>query len=162
MSNGFKSGAIVLLFLLISFSTFAQVVSPPKWDVKFSDKNLRIGEEASITFQAQIPRNWYIYSNDFEDVGPVQISLILEETTGIGLKGGLTALNPKTKYDEIWEGDVKYFEKEGLFRQLILVNQVNVKVSGTLEYQMCSEISGQCILFEEDFTLTGRAAEKKK
>jgi len=162
MVNSLKFVLSAALLMLLSFTAHSQIISPPKWDIKFTDQNLTVGEEASITFTAQIPRNWYIYSNDFEDVGPIQISLTLDETNGVTRKGELVAINPKTKFDEVWDDNVKYFEKEGLFRQPFTVNQENVKISGTLEYQMCSEITGQCILYEEEFTLTGTAIGKKK
>lgn len=148
--------------MMLSLASYAQLIAPPKWKIQFADQNLTVGEEATINLKAQIPTNWYIYSNDFEDVGPIQISLTFEETTGISRKGELIAINPKTKFDEVWEDEVKYFDKEGNFKQTILITDDNIKISGSVSYQMCSDVTGQCIPFEEDFTLTGTATGKKK
>lgn len=148
--------------MLLSFASSAQLISPPKWKIQFADQTLTKGEEAVITLKAQIPTNWYVYSNDFEDVGPIQISLTFNETTGIFPKGELIAINPKSKFDEIWDDEVKYFDKEANFKQTILITGEKINISGSVSYQMCSDVTGQCIPFEEDFILAASATVKKK
>ncbi|HSJ66634.1 MAG TPA: protein-disulfide reductase DsbD domain-containing protein [Anditalea sp.] len=162
MVNSLKFLLSATLLMLLSLTVQSQIIAPPKWDIKFTDQELTVGEESSITFKAQIPRNWYIYSNDFEDVGPIQISLKLEDSIGIVRKGELVAINPKTKFDDVWDNEVKYFDKEGNFIQNFLISSKDIKIAGFISYQMCSDVSGQCIPFEEDFTLTAIVAGKKK
>ncbi|WP_194775072.1 protein-disulfide reductase DsbD family protein [Pararhodonellum marinum] len=156
-----KSSLFAFTFLFFSlFTAMAQMVAPPKWNIAFDREEFNIGEEIELILKADIPRDWYIYSNDFdEDVGPILTHLILEENVGIVQKGDLKAINPKTKYDNIWEGEVTYFEQKGEFRQTFEITGAAGRLTGVVEYQMCSDITGQCILYEEDFDfqLTARA-----
>src|SRR5690554_7668076 len=140
--------------ILLAFPSFAQIISPPRWDIQFSENKVKVGDEVELVFKAQIPINWYIYSNDFDpDLGPLLTELVLEDSTGVERVGNLKPIEPKTKFEEIWEGDVTYFEKEGEFRQSFTVTSESVQVAGHLFYQMCSDITGQCINYEEDFTV---------
>lgn len=148
--------------VLLAIPSFAQIISPPQWDIQFSNKSPKVGEEVELVFKAKIPVNWYIYSNDFDpDLGPLLTELNLEDSVGVERAGELKAVNPKTKYEDIWEGDVTYFENEGEFRQRFKVTETSGKAAGHLFYQMCSDITGQCINYEEDFTiqLTAQAGE---
>src|SRR5690606_37232163 len=112
----------LIFSLLLVVPSFAQIISPPQWDIQFSDKNPKVGEEVELVFKAKIPLNWYIYSNDFDsDLGPLLTELLLEDSIGVERKAILKAIDPKTKYEEIWDGDVTYFDKEGEFRQRFTV-----------------------------------------
>jgi len=144
----------LIFSLLLVVPSFAQIISPPQWDIQFSNKSPKVGEEVELVFKAKIPVNWYIYSNDFDpDLGPLLTELNLEDSVGAERVGELKAVGPKTKYEEIWEGDVTYFDKEGEFRQSFTITEEMVKVGGHLFYQMCSDVTGQCINYEEDFTI---------
>ncbi|WP_439483140.1 cytochrome c biogenesis protein CcdA [Cyclobacterium plantarum] len=146
---------ILFLFaFLFSFGLQAQVISPPDWDISLENPNPKAGDEVILIFKAKIPVNWYIYSNDFDpDLGPLLTEIVWEDTTGIRPEGRLQAINPKTKYEEIWEGDVTYFEKEGEFRQTLFIQDENALIKGTLEYQMCSDITNRCINYQEEFSI---------
>ncbi|NHE59442.1 protein-disulfide reductase DsbD family protein [Cyclobacterium plantarum] len=149
------SNKLVFLFIfLFTYGLQAQVIAPPKWDIALENPEPKTGEEVNLIFEADIPINWYIYSNDFDpDLGPILTAIVWEDTTGISPLGKLQAIDPKTKYDEIWEGDVTYFEKEGEFRQTLLIQAENALIKGTLEYQMCSDITNQCINYQEEFSI---------
>ncbi|MGY6523728.1 MAG: cytochrome c biogenesis protein CcdA [Mongoliitalea sp.] len=158
MSTYLKSSLFLFSFLLLSFYASAQLIAPPKWTIQLADKNPSVGSEVKITFKAQIPRDWYIYSNDFDpDLGPMLTELELKTSDGVQLVNGLKAINPKKKYDEIWEGDVTYFVGSGTFEQTVKVTGNAIKLVGSINYQMCSDVTGQCIPFEEDFTITATA-----
>jgi len=146
---------LVFLFVfLFSLGLQAQVISPPDWDIALENPDPNAGDEVNLIFKAKIPTNWYIYSNDFDpDLGPLLTEIVWEDTTGVSPAGRLRAVNPKTKYEEIWEGDVTYFEKEGEFRQSLLIEEANALIKGTLEYQMCSDITNQCINYQEEFSI---------
>ncbi|UJP65882.1 protein-disulfide reductase DsbD family protein [Mongoliitalea daihaiensis] len=158
MSTHLKSILFLFSFVLLSFQASAQLIAPPKWSIQLADKNPSIGSEVKITFKATIPRDWYIYSNDFDpDLGPMLTELELKTLEGVQLVNGLKAINPKKKYDEIWEGDVTYFVGSGTFEQTVKVTGNAIKLVGSVNYQMCSDVTGQCIPFEEDFTITATA-----
>ena len=57
----------------------------------------------------------------------------------------------KTKYDEVWEAEVRYLDNEGYFLQKIIPSEDNVSINGYISYQVCSEIEKMCIPLEEDF-----------
>ena len=158
MSKYFKISILLSLFLLFANLGYSQIIAPPRWTIQFSEKDLKVGDEVKIVFKAQVPRDWYIYSNDFDpDLGPMLTELELSQSQGFSLVGGLKAINPKKKYDEIWEGEVTYFEGTGTFEQTIKITGTNIKAEGFIGYQMCTDVTGQCIPFEEDFTLTAQA-----
>ncbi len=147
-----------LLFIFLFFSPFfvaSQVVNPPKWEVSLSGGEIEPGEEVELVLKAEIPRDWYIYTNDFDpDLGPLLTLLILESSEGVETVGELRAIDHKTKYDEIWEGEVNYFDRSGEFRQTLRITDASPIIRGSIEYQMCSDITNQCINFEEDFDLS--------
>jgi len=144
----------LIFSILLASSSFAQIISPPKWDIQISDKEAKVGDEIELVFKAKIPLNWYIYSNDFDpDLGPLLTELSLEDSLGVKRAGKLKAIGPKTKFEEIWEGEVTYFDGEGEFRQRFTVTAESAKIGGHLFYQMCSDVTGQCINYEEDFTV---------
>ncbi|TVP45548.1 MAG: DUF255 domain-containing protein, partial [Mongoliibacter sp.] len=159
MSTYIKSSLVLTFLLLINSLAFAQLIAPPNWDIDFESKDLKIGDETKIVFKAQIPKDWYIYSNDFDpDLGPMLTELNVDKSTGFELVGELKAVNPKSKFDEIWEGEVTYFEGTGTFEQRIKITGNNISLEGFLGYQMCTDVTGQCIPFDEDFQLTARAS----
>ncbi|WP_057939046.1 protein-disulfide reductase DsbD family protein [Algoriphagus resistens] len=160
-----KSGKLLLLALLFfSFYTHAQIIAPPKWTISIDEKALTVGEEGTLVFVAEIPIGWYIYANDFDpDLGPILATLNLDEPEGYELKGEFRAIGPKTKYEDIWEGNVNYFIGKGRFEQSFVPGTTSGKISGTLEYQMCSDLTGQCVNYEEDILLnfTAKLGPKK-
>ena len=151
-----KIGMLLLLvFLLISLFAQAQIVKPPKWIVSIEPKTLQVGEPAMLVMEAEIPISWYIYSNDFDpDLGPNLTVLNLELSSAYNSSGSLKGINAKKKFDEIWEGDITYFMGKGRFEQPLTLNTASGTIKGTLEYQMCTDLTGQCINYEEDFEIT--------
>ena len=146
---------LAISFLFLSLSLSAQVISPPKWDIQLEKKDPKVGEEVTLVLKASIPTNWYIYSNEFDpDLGPLLTEINLDEAKGISLEGGLEAIGSKKKFDETWEGDITYFEKEGEFHQKLLITKENAIIKGILEYQMCSDVTNLCINYQEDFLIT--------
>jgi thiol:disulfide interchange protein DsbD len=158
MSKYFHTVLIGFFLFLFQIQSFGQLVSPPKWTIQLAEKDLKVGQEAEIVLKASIPMNWYIYSNDFdENAGPVLTTLSLDGSKGISVKEKLSPINPKKKFDKVWEADITYFSGIGEFRQKITISEPNVEIKGVVEYQMCSDVTGQCILYEEDFTIKATA-----
>lgn len=148
-----KSILLVGLFS-VSFLAKAQIISPPEWSVSVSPTEVQAGEEAVVRFEAKIPIGWYIYGTGFDpDLGPLVTTLIMKDSESFDRIGSLKEVDAKEKYDEIWEGDITYFMGSGLFEQKILAKKSGT-IQGVLEYQMCSDLTGQCINYEEDISIS--------
>jgi thiol:disulfide interchange protein len=134
----------------------AQILNPATWSVTTSEKTVNAGETFDIVFNVTIDDNWYLYSSDFDpDLGPMVTEFTFEPDDSYELVGGITPVNPKKKYDEIWEGEYTYFSGKGQFRQTIKALSQGLKIEGSYSYQVCSDIDGKCIPFDDEFTIDG-------
>lgn len=140
----------------------AQIISPPEWTVSLSPENPKIGEKATLVLKAKIPASWYVYGTDFDpDLGPLITTLILEKSDSFSREGSLKEIGAKKKYDEVWKGDITYFTEEGVFEQEILIKDSGT-ITGVLEYQMCTDLTGQCINYEEDINFSFTASPNQE
>lgn len=144
---------IVFAFLILGWiSSYAQVLRPNEFSFELSTNEFKVGDEIDLVFKATIEDKWYLYSSDFDpELGPMVTELALQENASFTLVGGLRAINPKKGYDEIFEGDYTYFREKGEFRQTIKVLEENLHFSGSVNYQVCTDVDGRCIPFEDDF-----------
>jgi thiol:disulfide interchange protein len=156
-----KIGWLLLpVFLLISFVSQAQLVKPPKWNFTLEPNELQVGEAATLVMVAEIPMGWYVYSNDFDkDLGPLLTEFVPAKSGDFAVASKLKAIDPRKKFDEVWEGDVTYFMGRGRFEQPIMIKSISGTIKGSLEYQMCSDLTGQCINYEEDIEVAFTAKE---
>lgn len=106
----------------------------------------------TIHFEAEIPDDWYMYSSDFDpDVGPLLTEFTFEESEQYELLGEIQPVGQKRKYDEIWEGEYTYFTETAKFNQEVLIKENAPEFKGSIFFQICSDVSGQCIPFDTDF-----------
>jgi thiol:disulfide interchange protein DsbD len=159
-STGTLRFVLLLAVLLTPILVHAQLVKPPVWNIRLESKDLTVGKPATVVMEAQIPMGWYVYSNDFDkSLGPLLTEFVPTMSSDFSLAGKLQAIQPKKKYDEVWEGDVTYFIGKGRFEQPLTLLVTSGKVTGSLEYQMCSDLTGQCINYELDIELPFTAKE---
>lgn len=143
------------LILLLSIPLLAQgqILKPASWEHATSKSSVKVDEELELIFRADIDQDWYLYSSDFDpDCGPMVTEFEFIPNNSYQLVGGLRPMGPEKKYDEVFECDVTIFKKKGEFRQTIKVLSKDLLVEGSYSYQVCSDIDGKCIPFEEDFT----------
>lgn len=149
-----KQVIFFLAFAAITFSSQSQVLRPISWEVQLSAESPNVGEEITINFKAKIDENWYLYSSDFDpDLGPMLSEFFFEANESFELVGAIEPVNPKKKYDSLWEGEYTYFKKEGLFRQKVKILKEDFSIKGNYTYQVCSDIDGKCIPFDDDFSV---------
>ncbi|MFN3841082.1 MAG: protein-disulfide reductase DsbD family protein [Cyclobacteriaceae bacterium] len=149
--------SIVLIVLTTAFAE-AQVLKPATWSWRPEKTTVKTGAELDLIFTVTTDKNWYVYANDFDpDCGPMLTTVTFEKNNSFELVGGLKAINPVAKHDEIFGCDVKVFKNTGEFRQRIKVLSTNLKLAGIIEGQTCTEVDGKCIPFESDFVFTGIA-----
>ena len=152
---------LTLFLLLLSPLAQAQLVKAPVWNIRLESKELEVGKPATLAMEAQIPMGWYVYSNDFDkNLGPLLTEFIPAKSADFSVAGKLQGIQAKKKYDEVFEGDITYFMGKGRFEQPITLLSTAGIVKGSLEYQMCTDVTGQCINYELDIEVrfTAKAA----
>lgn len=144
---------LFLAFLTASLSTTAQILQPAKWTNSVSRTSVKVGDEIEVVFKAAVDEGWYLYANDFDpDCGPMLTEVTFTDTKNYEVIGKTLAVNPSSKHDEAFGCDVKIFKKNGEFRQRIKITGTPVVITGNIAGQVCTEIDGKCIPFEEEFT----------
>lgn len=147
-----KKALVLLLFIVATIQSQAQVKITTSWTLDALPKEVNIGDEVELIFNVSINKDWYIYTEEQkEDVMAIPANPSFEENGSFELVGGFYAVNPSKKYDDIWGDTVQYFSSYGQFRQTIKVLSADLSIKGLLEYQTCSDITGLCILYEDDF-----------
>ncbi|NJN25364.1 MAG: DUF255 domain-containing protein [Cyclobacteriaceae bacterium] len=141
-----------MMLVFVFLSSEAQILEPAKWSYQVSEKEVNIGDEIELIFNAAIDPDWYLYSSDFDpDLGPMLTEFTFEPDKSYTLVGDIEPINPKEKYDEIWEGRVTYFKLHGQFRQKVKITGTHPSIKGSYSYQVCSDVDGKCIPFEDTF-----------
>jgi hypothetical protein len=161
---------ISFLFVLTVSCSHSQILNPAKWTVEVSKKSVKAGDVVELIFKATIDAKWYMYANDFDpDCGPLITEISFSDIQNFEVVGPTKAINPLSKKDEYFPDCevIKYFKKTAEFRQKIKVLGGPLKISAVVQGQVCTEIDGACIPFEEDFviediTVTGKAVGQKK
>lgn len=148
---------LVALALVLGYANLnAQILTPATWSYKTSVNEASVGDEIDIIFKVIIDENWYVYSSDFsKDVGPKVTEFFFDPNDSYELVGGIRPIKPKKKYDDVFEGDVTYFEHEGEFRQTIKILKKDLVVEGYYEYQTCTTVDGKCIPGDGEFEISG-------
>lgn len=148
------------LLLFASLITSAQVQQPSQWSVSASATQVKAGDLIEIRFAVTIDKNWYLYSSEFpcED-GPIKAEFKFEPHGSYELVGGIVPIDPIDKHDEVFECDVKIFKGNGRFVQKVRVLGSPVKIAGTYDYQVCSDLDGKCISDDGDFSFTNIKVE---
>ena len=150
------TAALGAAFLLLSHLALAQVQRHATWTHSFSKKEVKTGETVDLIFKATIDPGWYMYSNDFDaDLGPMLTEITLTPNASFEKIGKLKPIKPKKKFEEIWQGDVTYFEGKGEFHQTVRILKENPTIKAAATYQTCSNVTGLCVLGNNDFTFTG-------
>ncbi|NIJ55529.1 protein-disulfide reductase DsbD family protein [Dyadobacter arcticus] len=151
-----------ILFLLgigffLHYGAIAQIQkAKAHWTYTFSKPEVKKGETVDLIFTAVIDKDWYLYSSDFDpDLGPMLTSFAFEKNNTFEVIGKLKPLNPKTKFEEAFGGNVRIFEVKGVFKQTIKVLADNPVIKGASEYQTCSHVTGLCIPGNDDFEFKG-------
>ena len=149
-----KITVLTALLLMVSSMSFGQILTPAKWKVELSKQEIKVGDVIDVVFKAKIDKSWHLYSNDFDpDLGPILIEFDFEDHASYERIGTVKPMNAKKHYDEVWEGEVSYFENTAEMRQQIKVKSLPLKIEGTFDFQSCSTESGQCVLGDDEFDL---------
>jgi len=155
-----KKIIITSLFLILSFLGFSQIFEPVKWTTsveKISDSDF------DLITTATVDDGWHLYSQNIADGGPIPTSFSFENVeNNYQLIGKTTEGEGYEGFDKVFEMDIKYFEKEAIFKQRIrLLKTGKIGINGTLEFMVCDDTT--CLPPTEvdiSFTVEGKAGEK--
>lgn len=152
----FKKASAILFFLsVLATSSFAQILEPVKWTWQASKKSVQVNDEVELVFTGKVDDTWYVYANEFDpECGPILTTITLVPDPSFKTVGTLKAVNPKTKHDDAFGCDVKILKGTAVFRQKIKVLTPDLKISGTLNGQVCTEVNGRCVQFDVEFTFS--------
>lgn len=155
MKSFFKT---LTLLLFISFNANSQEATV-KWSSHFEKTS---DTELTLILRAELKEGWHLYSQNLPDGGPLKTEFSFqEENKQYELVGKTTEGKTHSSYEEIFDMETAYFEKEGVFKQKIKILDTSlqfIKVEAT--YQTCND---EACTFEpgEEITisLSGKAAK---
>tara|TARA_B000000475_G_scaffold50813_1_gene39464 strand:- start:4661 stop:6619 length:1959 start_codon:yes stop_codon:yes gene_type:complete len=148
-----KNNILVSLILLLFFTNnvFSQILEPISWKFSIDSSEFETSGALSLTFTPTTELGWYIYSSDNDPNSGPRTEFEFYPNKTYTIVGEIIPLNVKTKFDEVWEANVRYLDNKGSFTQKINISNDNPSVSGYISYQVCSEIEKMCIPLEKDF-----------
>ncbi len=147
----------LIAFLILSTGVDAQKVTPAKWSWALSKPNPAVGETVDIVFTLKMDKTWHHYASDFDPkVGPIVSTIKLKSNDSFEALGALKSINSKKKHDDIFDGDVAYFEGKGEMRQSIKILKENPVIEGQYDGQVCSDVTGQCVPVKGAFKIEAK------
>jgi len=153
----------LIFFLLIfcGFSASSQILTPAHWSYSVSNSSPKVGEEIDLIFKVSIEKDWYLYASEWPpcDLGPNKTTIQFKPHGSFELIGKLRDINPLDKHDKIFDCDIRIFKGKGEFRQTIRVLSANPVIKGEYEYQVCTDVTGKCIPFGDEFAFDGITAQ---
>ncbi len=132
---------ILFLGLVLPFLAQAQIHNPVSWE--FSQEKLD-NDEINLVFTANIEKNWYVYSQNIGDDGPIPTSFDFLTKEGFELIGETTEGEFIEEFDPNFDMVLKYFKNEAVFTQKIKVTNPDAfKLNGELTFMVCDPT--QCL-----------------
>ena len=130
--------AIFPLFLYIfPLLLQAQILEP----VTFKTELKKVSDEkVEIVFTGTIDPGWHVYSTDLGDGGPISATFHVDKIQGAEPAGKLKPVGKEVSgFDQMFEMQVRYFEKTAQFVQELKLTGGAYAVEGYLEYGACND-----------------------
>lgn len=135
-----KISLFYLAWLLIISGANGQILKPVKWTTAV---NKISGQEYELVIKAKIDNNWHLYSQQVPEGGPIPTTFYFKDSAKAYQFIGKT-LEGKghESFDNVFQMNIKYFEKEGVFKQKVRILNPNVKtIGGRVEFMACDDKS---------------------
>jgi len=142
---------VTFVSLFYVYTSNSQILEPIKWDIKVDSSFFDTKKSLNLIFKPTTELGWYIYSSDNDPNSGPRTEFEFNSNKTYKLKGDLVPKNVKTKFDEVWDSEVRYLDNTGYFLQVVEPIEDNISISGFISYQVCSEIEKMCIPLEKDF-----------
>jgi thiol:disulfide interchange protein len=152
--KNFRILPVLLLWLGLAATATAQIITPTHLSTALSKPTAKVGEEVELIINARIDDKWHLYASDFSDeVGPVVFTLKFKPSPSYALVGKLQAIKSHHEQDDVFKGEVAFWEKTGQMRQRIKVLQPGpLSISAEADYQSCTTVDGKCVPGNETLT----------
>lgn len=141
---------LFILFLVLGSIPFLQSQeSTLSWNTSVIKET---ETEYTLVFKATLKEGWHLYSQFLPEGGPLATEFAFENAGSLyKLIGKVTESETHTAYEEIFEMETSYFEKEAVFKQRIqLLSSDLESIELTAAYQTCDD---QACTFEPGETL---------
>ena len=113
----------------------AQIYDPVNWVFTYEKTGT---DEYELIFTANIEAKSHIYSIDIPDGGPIPTSFSINSLPGVTLVGKpYEVTKPEELFDKAFELNIKTFSTKAEFRQKIVSQLTDFKVSGLVNYMAC-------------------------
>ncbi|PIE49144.1 MAG: thiol:disulfide interchange protein [Flavobacteriales bacterium] len=127
----------LLFFLVVSFSTYSQILNPIKWETSVVKDT---EAEYTLIAKAVIEPTWHLYSQNVPENGPNPTLFTFYTNEDFELIGNTTEEEGHTVFDEVFKMEIKYFDNQTTFKQRIKVfNEKLSGVNGEVEYMACND-----------------------
>ena len=143
----------IYLFLLLSITQLLSAQNeeePVQWTTQLN----RISETVvELEFNASIAEKWHLYSLEEFEEGPLPTEFVfVYDSLQLALTGPTTSGTPKVEFDQIFQIDLPFFDKEAVFKQQFkLLDAAAKEISGEINYQACDD--RVCIFRTEPFRI---------
>jgi len=136
-------------FLLGFVSAKAQIIDPVKWKTKVEKIN---ETEVFLVFNAKIESPWHMYSQHFDNGGPMKMVWTIKENKDFKKIGGVEEITKaKKEKDVVFDVNVAYWSGDVVLKQKVKVlSAKNFKIETEVIYQTCTD--EQCVNFTKDFS----------
>lgn len=130
--------AVIGIFLAVLSPVGAQVLQPVTWT--FSLQHVK-GGTYEVVAEATIDENWYLYSTEVPEGGPIATSLNIEPSSYYSVSTELTVDPvPVTSFDETFQMELGYFSNSArLSRVVEITGPLPVTVKGFVEFMACDD-----------------------
>ena len=146
--NFLKKLLLTVVAIFAMTMVFAQMAEPVKW--KFSTEKIS-DKEFNLVMTATIEDKWHLYSQHFDQGGPMPLEIKYTKSDKYKLVGTTSeSPTPTAEYDDVFMVNVKYFTKKATFKQKIeVLADASFSVKAELNGQACFE-DGQCLPVSAD------------
>lgn len=133
----------IILFigvLLYSHTLFAQSGSAKMVSWNFTSKKIA-DNTYELRFTADIAGKYHIYAQNVGVEGPVPTSFTFTRNPLVELNGKVKEVGKMVKkHEEVWGGDVNYYEHKVEFVQVVkLKKKIKTNVGGSVEFMVCDD-----------------------
>ena len=129
--------SFAILLTMAVLAVQAQMVNPVRFTSQL--KQLK-GNEAELTFSANIDAGWHVYSTGLGDDGPISASFHAVKMEGAETVGTLHARGKEIKqFDPMFDMELRYFEHAVTFVQKVKFTKPTYDIECFLEYGACND-----------------------